>query len=111
MEILWGRKQGWVKEKVDFRKDGKIYWILVEVELLEYLFGARDTGGKSNFSSLAPDDYEIYKGYKGEPNNSPEKDRERQDEGVILINQWNGGRINHFFASDCCYYFVCVVVI
>jgi hypothetical protein len=29
----------------------------------------------------------------GEPNNSPEKDRKRGDEGVTLVNEWNWGRI------------------
>jgi flagellar biogenesis protein FliO len=29
----------------------------------------------------------------GEPNNSPEKDRERWDEGVRIVNEWNWGRI------------------
>jgi len=55
--------------------------------LVKYLFGTRDTIGRSKFTVPPTDDYEIYKDYRGEPNNSPEKDRERQDEGVILINQ------------------------
>ncbi|KLL05085.1 MAG: hypothetical protein MRERV_5c007 [Mycoplasmataceae bacterium RV_VA103A] len=82
-----------VREKVVFEKDGKSYRILVVIFLEEYLLGMRTVIVESKFFSPADADYQIYKGYMGEPNNSPEKDRERQDEGAVLVDEWNKGRI------------------
>ena len=30
--------------------------------------------------------YEIYKGYMGEPGNSPEKDEKKSERGVVIID-------------------------
>lgn len=92
-------KKGWdeVREKVVFEKDGKSYRILVVILLEEYLLGIRTVIAESKFFSSTDADYQIYRGYMGEPNNSSEKDRERWDKGAVLVNQWNWGRIVAFF--------------
>lgn len=95
LEIQWKGKWGKAEKKVKFAKEGKVYWILVRVELEKYLFGMRDTKEKHAFFSLAPNYYEVYQGYKSEPNNSPEKDRERQ-EVLKIVNPWKVGRIVFF---------------
>ena len=78
---------GKVEEEVIFEKNGKNYRILVKVLLSKYLLGMRNVIAKDTFFVPPNAPYEIYKGYMGEPNNSPEKDRERQDEGVVLVDK------------------------
>jgi hypothetical protein len=65
------------EKEVIFRKDGKNYRIIAIVLLEKYLLGMRNTIAKDKFLAPPNSPYEIYKGYMGEPNNSPEKDRER----------------------------------
>lgn len=87
----------WIKDKeseeIIFKKDGKNYPIWMVGELRKFLLRY-----EIPFYRLfvpVSSSYEIYKGYMGEPNNSSEKDRERQ-EIVKLVNEWNWGRIAIF---------------
>jgi len=66
------------EKKVIFRKDGKDYRILVLIILEKYLLGTRNIVRTNKFLTPPNASYEVYKGYMGEPNNNPEKDRERQ---------------------------------
>ena len=93
LKIEWEGGLGKVEKGIIFRKNGKSYRILVKILLGKYLLGMRDVVLEWKFLILPNSPYEVYRGYMGEPNNSPKKDEERQGEGVILINQWNRGRI------------------
>jgi len=55
--------------------------------LEKYLGGMRNVVARNKFFAPSHAPYEIYRGYMGEPDNSPEKDRERGDEGVTLVNE------------------------
>ena len=92
----WGG-QGGAKGEIIFEKSGKKYLIKVVILLQKYLWGMRERVGEWKFFVPLNAPYEIYQGYMDEPNNSPEKDRERQ-EVVELTNQWRTGRIAFFLS-------------
>jgi len=56
---------------------------LVRILLEKYLLGARNVVERKKFLAPPNASYEIYKGYMGEPGNSPEKDRERQEIAML----------------------------
>lgn len=96
LEVKWSGSRGIAKKMVVFEKDGKKYPIVVRIWLEKYLLGMRWSVGDWKFFAPSKTFYEVYGGYMGEPNNSPEKDIERQHYAKIA-NQWNVGRIFFFF--------------